>query len=253
MVVPTDPAYLAKCRGCQKGPEMDINEYRKRIGEYADKIASAERSADSASTLDLAATMADMYQSDGWLELAAELVPLPKSTGSPYKRRERTRARFARFNTVLTLHDGHSMLPGANTARMLKAADTLPFLEKTGQAQYFATARSVRPLETLVTAGLGERIPEVIALAQSDGAPLTATTLRDAAAVVKKKATAGSRGQTYKPGADERTESAEYRAEQAFLKLLEVARKSDNGVAQLNKYIQFIKDETRKYRREDAA
>jgi hypothetical protein len=159
---------------------MNITEYRKRIGEMADELASAERSAESAGTLDRAAMMAEMYESGDWLELAAELVPLPKSTGSPYKRREHTRARFAKFNAVLTKFDGHPELPVTNTARMLKAADTLPYLEKTGQAQYFATARSVRPLETLVTAGLGERIPEALALATTDGAPLTATTLRDA-------------------------------------------------------------------------
>lgn len=227
---------------------MNLDDYLKNVGELADALADADGAAEKAATLDKAIATADMYDSDEWVAWALELVPLPKNPSGPNGRRAKTRIRFHKASMAWAEQNGHRAFSQSTTERNLAAGQAVRYIPKTAMA-VFETEAQVRPLTQLMKAGLQARIPEAVEIATKGGmvAPTSAQVL-DAVKEIKHKHNAGG-GTRYTPIADEATANAEYRAEEAFRKLVKAARKSANGAEQINKYIQFIKDETRAFRR----
>jgi hypothetical protein len=227
---------------------MNLDDYLKNVGELADALAEADVAAEKATTLDVAIATADMFDSDEWVDWALELVPLPKNPSGPNGRRPKTRIRFHKATMIWAEQNGHPPFALKTTVQNVAAGQAVRHIPKESLALFW-TERQVRPLVQLMKAGLQSRIPEAVEIAtKGDMVKPTSAQVLDAVKEIKHKANAGG-GTRYTPLADEVTASAEFKAEEAFRKLVKAARKSANGAEQVNKYIQFIKDETRAFRR----
>lgn len=227
---------------------MNLDDYLKNVGELADALADADGAAEKAATLDKAIATADMYDSDEWVAWALELVPLPKNPSGPNGRREKTRIRFHKASMVWAEQNGHRAYSRQTTERNLSTGQAVRYIPNRSRER-FETVAQAYPLTQLLKAGLQERIPQAVDIATRGGTTTpTSARVLDAVKEIKHKARAGGSAR-YTPIADEATANAEYRAEEAFRKLVKAARKSANGVEQINKYIQFIKDETKAFRR----
>jgi hypothetical protein len=226
---------------------VNIEDYLKVVGDYADQIAQAEQVKDKDSLVP-AMAMADFFESAAWVEVGLELVPLPKNPKSNRALRPDTIERFHKVNNALLERDGRNgrFTARQSTTQFIRAGQAARYIPKSSRAA-FRTERQVRPLVALMNAGYAARIPEAVNLALEEGAP-TFDNVQRAARLVKHNADKGRTGPS--PHKIDRLRGKRVKAELAVLEFLDLAQKSgDTGRESVMEFKQFLKTEFQSRRR----
>lgn len=221
---------------------MDINEYLKLVGDYADQLARAEQVKEKDS-LTPAMAMADFFDSKEWVELGLELVPLPKHPTSNRALKPDTIERFHRVNNALLEREGRKgrFQDSSTTVAHVGVGRVARHIPPKLVGHQFRTVEQVKPLRVLANAGYADRIPEAVNLALEEGTPTHATVQR-AVRLVKHNAEKGRRGLS--PHKIDRVRAKRIKAEIAVLDFLDLAQKSgDTGREQVMEFKQFLKTE----------
>jgi len=165
---------------------MQLDEYLKVVGDYADQIAQADQAANR-DTMAVAEAMDAMYESRAWVAEWLEQKPAPKRPTSRWQADSRNR--FAQWQAWRLEQQGRHAITGRHTYRLLNArtiAKAIPNLT-TGQIGSEAT---IRPWAWLLRNRYENRIPEVWAIAvelAGSADKVTAKHTRDALAQWKRK------------------------------------------------------------------
>ena len=230
---------------------MNLDEYVKTVGDYADQLATAADAADRDS-LSAAIAMGEMFEDkDSWVELGKELVPIPKNPKSNRSWQPDTVERFHKVTNVLLEQAGRANRIRAltTTKQNVKAYRVVQRIPKQRQAS-FRNERQIRPLAILLNAGLGDRIPEAVALAIQDAEdsakPITGESMGRAARLVKHNAEQGRAG--IGQHKIDRLRARRIKAELAVLDFLDLAQQvkakdPKNAQEQITEFKEFLKSE----------
>lgn len=229
---------------------MNLDDYVKTVGDYADQLATAADAADR-DTLSVAIAIGELYESKEWVELGLELLPIPKNPKSNRAWQPDTIERFHKVTNALLEQAGrsHRIKSVSTTTTCIKAYRVARRIPKSDLVR-FRSERQLRPLGILLNAGLGDRIPEAVALAVQDaadrGKPISGESMGRAARVVKHNAEQGraSLGQHKIDRLAGKRMNAQV-AVQDFLDLAQKVKAKDPAAAQkeLTAFKEFLKEE----------
>lgn len=234
---------------------MNLDEYVKTVGDYADQLATAADAADRDS-LSAAIAMGEMFEDkNAWVELGKELVPIPKNPKSNRSWQPDTIERFHKVTNALLEQSGRAstIRSRATTENAIKCHRLVGCIPKSEQLR-FRGQRQVLPLYPLWSAGLKGRIPEAVALAveESEGKPLSGSVVGRAARLVKHNAEQGRAGLGQHKL--DRLRAKRVKAEIAVLDFLDLAAKvkatdKDRAVEQLRDFSDFLNNEMKARRK----
>ena len=233
---------------------MNLEEYVKTVGDYADQLATAAVAADRDS-LSAAIAMAEMFESKEWVELGKELVPIPKNPKSNRSWQPDTSDRFHKVTNALLEQAGRKgrFTAAATTRAHIQAGRAAGYIPNASR-DAFRTVNQVKPLIVLVNAGLSARIPDAVELAMEEtgGAAPSRTIVTRAARLVKHNAEQGRAGLGQHK--IDRLRAKRVKAEIAVLDFLDLAAKvkatdKDRAVEQLRDFSDFLNNEMKARRK----
>lgn len=164
---------------------MNLEEYLKTVGDYADQVAAAERQAEQRS-MDVARAMDEVYESKVWVAEWLEQKPEPKRPTARWNPEDRNR--FIAWQAwkleqggrrTLSRPRSWTLLEGATVSKICSAGTNL------------AAVEPVRPLFWMRKNRYESRLPEVwalaVQLAGGDPSRVTSAHTREALAQWKKQ------------------------------------------------------------------
>lgn len=167
---------------------MNLDEYLKTVGDYADQVARAEQYAQN-NSMQAAEALEKLYEERDWVAEWLEQSPRPKNGGSNAWK-ENSRNRFAQWLTWKLPQRGHAPIQGAHTYRLLNApkiARALNFSSGEIRSEY-----AIRPLAWVIRAKYEDRLPDVAKavreVIEDDPTRLTAKTAREGLNLWKQRA-----------------------------------------------------------------
>lgn len=231
---------------------MNLDEYTKVVGDYAEQLASAANAADRDS-LSAAIAMGELFESKEWVEIGKDLVPIPKNPKSNRSWQPDTIERFHKVTNALLTQAGRPTIKArSTTVRGVGCYRAVKHIPKSSLGT-FRTQKQIQPLTMLLTAGYADRIPEAVELAirdaQERGKPLSGESVDRAARLVKHNAEQGRSGLGQHK--IDRLRAKRVKAELAVLEFLDLAAKvkakdKGNAVEQLAEFRDFLKAELAK-------
>jgi hypothetical protein len=140
---------------------MQIDEYLKVVGDYADQIAQADQAANR-DTMAVAEAMDAMYESREWVAEWLEQKPAPKRPTSRWQADSRNR--FAQWQAWRLEQQGRHAITGPYTYRLLNARTIAKAIPNCATGTIGSEA-TIRPWAWLLRNRYENRIPEVWAIA----------------------------------------------------------------------------------------
>lgn len=140
---------------------MNLDDYLKVVGDYADQIAAADQTANR-DTMAVAEAMDAMYESREWVAEWLEQKPEPRRPTSRWQADSRNR--FAQWQAWKLEQAGRKTVPGPHVYRLTYAAEVvrrIPNLPAGSLRSEFA----IRPLDWLRKNRYEDRTPDVWAIA----------------------------------------------------------------------------------------
>jgi hypothetical protein len=159
---------------------LNIDEYLRVVGDYADQIAQSDQVANR-DTMAVAEAMEALYESREWVAEWLEQKPEPKRPTSRWKADSRNR--FAQWQAWKLEQMGRRTIAGSRTYQMLNARTIVKAIPNFHSVEIGSEA-TIRPWAWLLRNRYENRIPEVwtIAVELAGGVPsqVTAAHTREA-------------------------------------------------------------------------
>jgi hypothetical protein len=141
---------------------VNLDEYLKTVGDYADQIASAERT-QNRGTMSVAAAMDSMYESREWVAEWLKQKPEPQRPTNRWQADSRNR--FAQWTAWKLEQSGRKPLVGRYTYGLLNAARVVKAADPNLNLVQIGSERAIRPLTWLIKNQYLNRAPDVWAIA----------------------------------------------------------------------------------------
>lgn len=163
---------------------MNLDEYLKTVGDYADQVAAAERQA-SQRSMDAARAMDAMFESGEWVAEWLEQKPAPKRPTNKWDPADRNR--FIAWQAWKLQQAGRRDVSRVRKWQLMEAARVA---RSVNGLQILQQDKALHPLFWMRKNLYGDRIPEVwaiaVQLAGGDPTKVTTTHTREALAQWKK-------------------------------------------------------------------
>jgi hypothetical protein len=164
---------------------MNLEEYIKTVGDYADQVAVAKRQADQ-NSMDVARAMDEVYESGVWVDEWLEQKPAPKRPTSRWDPKDRNR--FISWQAWKLSQSGRRTVTRVRSYQMLEAVTVGKICKGLTD---LATVEPAQPLFWMRKNRYEDRLPEVwakaVTLAGDDPKRVTSAHTREALAEWKKE------------------------------------------------------------------